>query len=127
MPAPRTSSKQLGPVRHTARGFQRIEFHDRSRNLCILQQSSIADYTQPGISAVYIGAAGAHPMVMASEAASVGVATTETTGWVPYPIPLNVHLTTDAHLDRNQVKALIRHLQSWLDTGSFKPSRKNEG
>jgi hypothetical protein len=33
-------------------------------------------------------------------------------------------MNTRAHLDRRQVKALIDHLQSWLETGSFKAKRK---
>jgi hypothetical protein len=57
--------------------------------------------------------------VLASQARSLGVDTAERTGWVPYPIPPEVRFTTRMHLDREQVAALIRHLQSWLDNDSF--------
>lgn len=59
-------------------------------------------------------------MVLASEAASVGIETDQTTGWVPYPIPNQVSLYTRMHLSEDGVRGLIAHLQSWLDTGSFK-------
>lgn len=49
----------------------------------------------------------------------LGVDTAERTGWVPYPIPPGVSMTTRMHLDREQVAALILHLQSWLDNDSF--------
>lgn len=41
--------------RRTARGFQIIEFQDRYNAPCELQQSSLADFTQPGASAVWLG------------------------------------------------------------------------
>ena len=42
-------------VKHTGRGFEIIEFIDRNEQPCTLQQSSAADYTQPGSSAIWFG------------------------------------------------------------------------
>lgn len=110
----------IGKVEKTSRGFEIIKFTDRGGDKCSLQQSSLADYVQPGISAVWLGVDDANPQVMADKAASVGVTTAETCGWVPYPIPEDVLLSTRMHLDRKQVKKLIASLTRWLETGSFK-------
>ncbi len=48
------------------------------------------------------------------------IETKETTGWIPYPIPDDVLLTTRMHLSLEQVKELIPFLQAWVDNGSFK-------
>ena len=45
----------LGPIGKTLRGFQLIEFADANGETCSLQQSSLADYEQPGTSAVWLG------------------------------------------------------------------------
>jgi hypothetical protein len=42
-------------IKRTNRGFQIIEFIDRSGQDCILQQSSLADFQQPGTSAIWFG------------------------------------------------------------------------
>lgn len=90
----RETIKPLGPLDHTSRGFELIEFKDRYGEKCTLQMSSLADYEQPGTSAVWLG-----------------------------PDQVKVHLGEQLlphmHLDREQVKALIAHLSAWLDNGSF--------
>lgn len=106
-------------VKKTNRGFEIVSFYDRYGVPCSLQQSSLAEYTQPGSSAIWFGVDDSQPKVMASQAGSVGVKTDETTGWVPYPVPEAVLLSTRMHLDRKQVKKLIPLLQKWLETGSF--------
>jgi hypothetical protein len=111
----------LGAVSRTARGFELLKFTDRYGVQCSLQASSLADHEKPGTSAVWLGPDNASPKVMASEAASVGVNTEEKTGFVPYPIPAKVSLTTRMHLDREQVSALIISLQTWLESDSFSP------
>ena len=58
--------------------------------------------------------------MLASKAGEFGIETQETTGWVSYPIPEDVLLTTRMHLDRKQVEGLIEVLQRWLQKGSFK-------
>lgn len=52
------SSVLLGPITHTARGFQTISFRDRNGQECSLQQSSLADFEPPGSSAVWLGVGG---------------------------------------------------------------------
>ncbi len=112
-------TKKLGKVGRTTRGFELIEFKDRYDAPCSLQMSSLAGHAQPGISAVWLGTDDAKPQVIWHEAAALGVQTTQTSGWVPYPIPKNVSLTTRMHLDRKQVEALVGHLSRWLENGSF--------
>lgn len=43
-------------VEHTGRGFEIINFVDRNGADCSLQQSSAAEYTEPGVSAIWLGA-----------------------------------------------------------------------
>ncbi len=109
----------LGAVDHTSRGFEVIEFADCYGEKCQLQASSLAEYEKPGTSAVWLGISGARPIVMASDAHKVGLTTTETSGWVPFPIPDEVSVPTRMHLNREQVAGLIQHLQSWLDNDTF--------
>lgn len=105
--------------KRTPRGFQVIEFKDRYGISCTLQQSSLADYTQPGSSAVWLGVEDIKPQVMASEASQVGIVTDVKCGWVPYPIPPQVMISSRMHLDVKQVEWLVAELQGWLRTGSF--------
>lgn len=84
--------KTLGKVQRTARGFEFIKFKDRYGEGCSLQASSLADYTEPGSSAVWLG----------------------------LDTPEKVERM---HLDRNQVKALVRHLTAWLERNTFKCAR----
>lgn len=107
--------KMLGKQKKTDNGFPKVEFKDYYGVPCSLQASSLAIYQQPGTSAIWLGVDDAQPKVMASQAASLGMETEEATGWIPYPIPKEVLLSTRMHLDRKQVKALIEHLQAWLD------------
>lgn len=115
----------LGPVGATARGFELVEFKDRYDHPCSLQMSSLAECEQPGISAVWLGPDHAEPQILATKAAQHGVRTNMKCGWVPYPIPDDVSLTTRMHLDRRQVAALIVHLKAWLVTGHFDPDFKD--
>ena len=48
----------LREVRTTERGFEIVEFSDLSRASCSLQQSSLAQYKDPGASAVWLGTKG---------------------------------------------------------------------
>jgi hypothetical protein len=106
-------------VTTTGRGFQIVEFTDHNGAPCSLQQSSAALYAKPGSSFVWFGPNNADPKIMASQTPAGG------TGWVPYPIPENVLLTTRTHLDRKTVKKLISYLQNWLECGEFKKTRSS--
>lgn len=113
------SDQTLGPVQHNACGWEFILFKDRNDKECSLQVSSLADYAECGVSALWLGPNDPEPKCMASDAPLLMVETEETTGWVPYPIPPQVHMVTRAHLSRENVAALILHLQAWLETGSL--------
>ena len=96
----------LGPLGHTARGFELIEFDDCHETHCELQQSSLAEYAQPGTSAVWLGLAGDEPKKHHTFGTSLGMR---------------------MHLNRVQAKALIRHLQAWLKHGSFASAQRRTG
>jgi len=98
----------------TNRGFATIEFEDRYGDACIIQKSSLATED-----AIWFGIQDATPLIMASDALAAGVDTEETTGWVPYPIPKNVLLTTRMHLTRELVAELLPILQHFSDTGDL--------
>lgn len=112
--------KPLGKVGKTMRGFELLEFSDHNGDKCELQASSLAIYEKPGTSAIWLGPADANPQVMWHQAAGLGVKTDATSGWVPYPVPPQVLMSTRMHLNRDQVAALIAHLQKWLDRDTFK-------
>lgn len=99
----------------TGRGFALLEFYDLYGARCNVQMSSLADQE-----AIWLGVESAEPQIMASQAATFGVDTKETAGWVPYPIPEQVLLTTRMHLSREQVAALLPVLQRFADTGEVR-------
>lgn len=92
--------KRLGPVEVTERGFEVIYFQDFYGEPCRLQMSSLAGYTQPGITAVWLG-----PTKRTADDAD------------------NAVQQHEMHLHRTQAKALIAHLQNWLERGTFKIPR----
>jgi len=98
----------------TNRSFDMIEFTDRYGDACIIQKSSLA-----GEDAIWFGISDACPQIMASDALAAGVDTAETAGWVPYPIPKNVLLTTRMHLTRELVAELLPILHRFVDTGEI--------
>lgn len=80
----------------TDRGFSRIEFKDRYDCECSIQKSSLATEH-----AIWFGINDANPQIMACEIMENGI------GWVKYPIPESVLLTTRMHLTQDQAKELI--------------------
>ena len=101
-------------IRNTERGFSTIEFTDRYGDACIIQKSSLATED-----AIWFGIQDACPQIMASDASAAGVDTDQVAGWVPYPMPKNVLLTTRMHLTRELVSELIPILQHFADTGEL--------
>ena len=101
-------------IKRTDRGFPICEFIDRYGAKCSIQKSSLATEH-----AIWLGVDDADPQVMASQAANVGVETDETTGWVPYPIPKEVLLSTRMHLTQDQVKELLPLLERFANTGQI--------
>jgi hypothetical protein len=96
----------------TARGFELIEFEDRYGAACNIQASSLAEEA-----AIWFGVEDANPLIMAKDAARCGVQTDETVGWVPYPVPKDVLMTTRMHLTQAQVAELLPTLQRFAATG----------
>jgi hypothetical protein len=56
---------------------------------------------------------------MASQADTFDLITEQKTGWIPYPIPKDVDLSTRMHLSREQVAVLLPILQQFVDTGEI--------
>lgn len=98
----------------TSRGFAIGEFVDLYGVKCSIQKSSLATDD-----AIWLGVDDPDPKVLASQAKSLGLLTTETTGWTPYPIPNEVLITTRMHLNRKQVEELLPILQKFVDTGEI--------
>jgi len=98
----------------TPRGFDHIEFTDLYGETCSLQKSSLATED-----AIWFGIDDPKPMVMAKDAARLGVPTSKTTGWVPYHIPKEVLITTRMHLTQDTAAELIPLLQKFVDTGDI--------
>jgi hypothetical protein len=98
---------RLGPVTRTNRGFEIVEFRDINEVPCSLQASSLAIYEQPGTSAVWLGCEDAAPRVLMNGA------------WQAVPMPHGYSVNTRMHLSREQVAALILHLQAWLEHDTF--------
>lgn len=111
-PEPVPSTDLLGAVNHTSRGFEIVDFKDRNGVACSLQASSLADYEKPGTSAVWLGCDDANPMILLPEKGWTKVE------WLPGTIA-----NTRMHLNREQVAALITHLQAWLDRDTFAPNK----
>jgi hypothetical protein len=101
-------------IKATERGFPYAEFADHYGQSCSVQKSSLADEH-----CIWLGLNNANPQVMARDAAHVGLDTKETTGWVPYPIPSVVQLSTRMHLTQDQVRQLLPLLQRFVETGEI--------
>lgn len=96
----------------TSRGFAIKSFVDLYGAGYSIQKSSLASQNS-----IWFGVDDAYPQVLASEARSLGVITNERTGWVRYPIPPQVLMTTRMHLSQEQVRELLPILQKFVDTG----------
>tara|TARA_R110000822_G_scaffold25937_9_gene78477 strand:+ start:3188 stop:3529 length:342 start_codon:yes stop_codon:yes gene_type:complete len=99
----------------TERGFTHYEFMDSYGAKCSVQKSSSAMEDK-----VWVGVDDANPIIMASQAKSHGVDPDGvTSGWVKYPIPSEVLLSTRMHLNQQMAKELINVLQKFVDTGGI--------
>lgn len=108
--------KKLANQTSTSLGFPLVEFKDSYDEDCILEASTLAIYKQPGTSAIWLGIKETRAEVMCRDAEKLGIKTNQKVGWVDYPIPPQVLVKTRMHLERDKVKALINHLQTWLDS-----------
>lgn len=93
----------------TNRGFDIHHFLDYYNNRYSLQKSSATE------DAIWLGIDDANPQIMAKDCPAVST----DVGWVSYPIPAEVLLTTRMHLTRDQVKDLLPILQKFVDTGEL--------
>ena len=100
--------------KQTERGFDIIEFKDRYGLLCSLQKSSLATED-----AIWFGVTDVEPKIMAVDAVKLGMKPDQEVGWVPYPIPEEVLLSSRMHLTQEQVKKLLPHLIKFAETGNI--------
>lgn len=101
-------------INKTERGFSLSKFLDLYETKCSIQKSSLATED-----AIWLGVDDPQPCVLHGDAKKLGVQTEATCGWVPFPVPGEVHLTTRMHLSREQVSVLIPVLQRFVDTGEL--------
>lgn len=87
---------------HTERGFSVIKFNDAYDYLCTLQESSS---NEPHI---WLGRNSANPKKL-----ELGK------GWIPVELPAGIECFNRMHLNQQQVKELIVHLQKFVDTGGL--------
>lgn len=105
----------------TPRRFPYVTFQDRYGAACSLQLSSLAMDN-----AIWLGIDDADPKIMARDAHRMQLdhllqesGPERLNGWVKYPLPEEVLLTTRMHLTQEQVKALLPILQHFAETGEF--------
>lgn len=98
----------------THRGFAYAEFTDIYGYPCSIQKSSLATED-----AIWIGIDDPKSQIMASQAKRLGIVTEQSVGWIPYPIPEDVLISTRMHLTREQVQELLPVLQHFVDTGEL--------
>ena len=101
-------------IGQTSRGFAYGEFEDRYGAKCSIQKSSLAFED-----CIWLGVDDAKPQIMASQAKAFGVDTTETCGWVPYPVPKEVSLTTRMHLTQDMARVLAKQLSYFAKHGEL--------
>jgi hypothetical protein len=98
----------------TPRGFERIEFTDDYGEECSIQESSSVTER------IWLGINHVNPKIMKSDAVKLGLTVPfDESGWIPYPIPEQVLLSSRMHLNREQVTELVGRLQSWLESGEL--------
>jgi predicted RNase H-like HicB family nuclease len=98
----------------TQRGFALGKFTDRYGHACSIQKSSLATED-----AIWLGIDDAEPQLPHGDARKLGIATDATSGWVPYPLPDEVLLTTRMHLNREQVRKLLPVLKQFVASGEI--------
>jgi len=98
----------------TERGFDMITFTDLYDKECTIQKSSLAT-----ADTIWLGITSPEPIVMAQDAKKVGIKTKETVGWIEYPVPEEVLITTRMHLNQEQAAELIEILENFVETGEI--------
>ena len=122
-----TNDTMFGIDGTTGCGFRYVEFRDEYNEECLIQESSLAvieneDGTVNNpLGWIWLGIVNANPKILKSKARDLGMELPpgEISGWMPYPLPDHVLLTTQMHLNETQVRGLIARLTLWLETGSL--------
>lgn len=108
--------------KYTNRGFQKIEFTDRNSVKCNIQVSSVATED-----CVWIGVEDPNPRILFGKAKELGIQTDATEGWIPFPVPDDVSISTRMHINREQAIELIKTLEVFVETGFlFKEDENND-
>lgn len=95
----------------TQRGFIRKEFIDTYGKKCSLQKSSVSEKD-----CVFLGIDDPDVKVLASRHPEL---TTQTTGWIDVPLPIDVLIVGRMHLDQHTARQLIEALQQFVATGEL--------
>ena len=97
--------------RTTSRGFDLVEFRDSNGYVCNLQVSSSMESPK-----LWLGVEDASPKIMKKHAQQLGMKLPfgEVSGYMPYPMPEQVSMTTRMHLDRATTVELIAKLNRWV-------------
>lgn len=126
MKSTKPKDSPIGDYRVTNRGFPFIEFKDEYGEECSIQVSSRAVFENDDGSVddplgwLWLGINNAKPRIMKFHAQMLGIIPPgEASGWMPYPIPDDVLLTTQMHLNETQVRGLVARLNLWLETGDL--------
>ncbi len=109
----------------TARGFGLINFKDAHGDECSLQISSACGSEEQPLGYLWLGVNDANPQIMKSKALEHGLQLPpgEVSGWMPFPIPKDVSLSTRMHLGEAQVRMLMAAFEQWLETRTISPAR----
>lgn len=117
----------------TSRGFQRLHFTDSSGTECSVQISSRAmcegEHDDLTVGWLWLGINDSNPLILKSDAKKLGLDLPpgEVSGWMQYPVPSEVFMSSRMHLNEHQVAELILQLQHWLKTGElYVPGETNE-
>ena len=106
----------------TKRGFGKLLFLDHYNKKCSLQMSSAST-----AECVWLGIEDAEPRILTTDAIRLGLIKEEDAphnpfgepcGWIDYPIPKEVLLSTRMHLTSAQAKQLGLQLLKFAFTGS---------
>lgn len=104
------------------RGFKAARFRDRYDDECILQKSSLA-----GEDCVWLGRTNVTPKLLARDALAMGRedllplpgTPDRCTGWVDFPLPLEVSLHTRMHLTQEMARELGEALLRFAESGKL--------
>lgn len=98
----------------THRGFDLYQSVDRNGIEYTIQKSSLATDNY-----IWLGIDDINPQILATDAYKFGIDTTKTTGWIDYPIPNEVLMSSRMHLSRDDVRKMLPILNKFVETGNI--------